>query len=245
MNIGFIKSVKIPSGVIKQIQRNVENRIKLALGKARKRIFNTIHDLVLDQVKKSIVYRGLTGEDKEEGNVRAEFGLTASLAKIAADEIINLVEESLKEPVIVKTNEGSFVIEVPILNDIEEKLRQSDSFVYNNADAGGTVPYDIYWMDWMLDRSVPSKVSQSAIVYTRSKFSRSGQAIMVSGKRLKNNKRLQSLYSRFPYTLPKKLLPTGKSRNFVEQQVGKPEFINKIKKYVVNEIRNSIKDLSR
>ncbi len=235
------KAVKIVNDrFLKQANLKISSVLNTAVNRAIPKIKAEMTQMLLIKLKTGVVYRGLIGEDAFSSRpLRAEFGLTDSMAEAAANRLVELFEESVKEPTTVdeKTARSTRIIINLRAFDVagtKQKLMRAPEFRHDNP--GGTIDAEIAWMEWLLT-GVADIFDSYGIKYGLSPKeearSRSGQAIMIFDPYVGR------------YQVPDRLLPRGSAENFIEEVANDKQLIGRMKSMAIATINVEIARLRR
>jgi hypothetical protein len=234
----------IPKKLFDEVNRQAIVILKRAVDKAIPKIYDQVKEAVIERLKITTVYQELVGSSFGGRNIRAEFGLTDEMAESAAQSLLQIIGDTVNKPQpSIQQTSRSFNIKVNVSalapSRYEDLFRNGSEFRHNNP--GGNETVDIRWMEWLLDRAtdVAEGFGITYFLYDGEE-SRSGQAIMIPAFIAGAGSNSPNPRYKGPYTLPLSLVPSGKSKNFIEEMVNDNRFVARIKSLVTSEINTQI-----
>lgn len=255
-------TVSIPKALIEKINESIGLGIQKVITKSLPEIKEEIREQILSKLRATSVYQGLeTGAEFGGTNLRAEFGLTDQMAEIAADRLLQIVDESIKDIKLSGEPNSRFVkfeanINALNVEEVSEELKHDSAFSYDNQEDKGKEDVEITWMEWLLDEILtPLEDVDAAIVYLESiddqnilkrlsGRSRSGRAVMVQPTFDNGKPNPAFQYAKnYPYQLPSAYIPKGSAKNFIEAITKDNVFIGRLKNIVQVQLNVAINRL--
>lgn len=235
----------------------VKSKFDARIDRTQETIENLVKRQIRREVSRSRVVKalinpniGVSGED-----LPAEFGLTASQAQNAVDQILDIVESTCS--VVIEQGEVTRENGFPSLSvkitakfldpkDYEDRF-SGKPFVYKSARftrSGNRkkngISSTIRWMHWVLNANRGDSViyedlvniAEYGIAYglpadVYAKYSRSGRALMIKKDSPRNSgKKYKS------YTMPRLIKPKAGSQNFIDEIINDKIFRRNIDTFV-------------
>ena len=258
-NISFRAiNISIPDSVLYKALEAAEKQVLKRIQRTLNIVKPHIQKMLTKAIENSRVYKGLIGDLKSFGDgydLQAEFGLTDDMAKVAVDKMVeiltaeNYIHVDIRPQKTAKTWKIEIIINVLDPEDYEDRLKNRKEFSYTNT--GGSKQYRnfrVEWMRWILegvsnilgnfgityigeasDVSLKSHEAGGKLGQIEVNFSRSKRALMTKNEQIS---------SRFPYTIPKLVIPAGKADNFIDEI--RNNILDDIKEYVQKIVKREI-----
>jgi len=217
----------------------------------RQSIKRRVRTLLKNHIKKHPVLSSIRGVG-QENSLAAEFGLTSEIAYSAVRLLTDKVSQAPRAKIIESRTGRRSKIEISVVGlesfDLREQIDTDDEpFSYlSQPTSPNSHPRLIRWMDLVLnprDRLIDSfipdvnKQTEDGRVYSivrgnfSEQFSRSGLAVM----------RLSTNRNNFPYTIPKILIPTGRSsNNFLDDIVASRSFTSGVREIIADVVNREM-----
>jgi len=192
-----------------------------------------VKQFVINKIRLSHVYRGIVGDfafDKSGRDLQSEFGLDGVSAKTAGARILEVLYDLVKVKIISSERKLSTGLEIQVIGldpaNYYGPLTDQSPMRYTSSGKRSKLSSEINWMALILNarnavidnyignisNTLETKSGKSlgwGIKYVdSSEFSRSGRALMVRTSR-------QTAKIRFPYIVPRSVIPT-RGQDFIQ-----------------------------
>lgn len=216
---------KLEGRITEYANKIIADRLRRAQAEAEEKL----KKIVIDAIKGSLVYKGLSGSFSHLTNgtdLQAEFGLSDDVAEKALERMLEILAATIRVKISHSGGKVPAQIVASALNseDYKRELEEGDEFSYTSipkvrskkgykaAYGVDAKPRLIEWMKVILERNVDiiENIESFGISYDfKNEVGRSGRALMVGGPD-------KGLAETFPYTLPSIVQGNGKGDNFID-----------------------------